>query len=113
MFGTDDVQTFHRVNMADIPGRKKGVPKEHGYEDMKAYIRREMAAEFDAMTARDRWLDMSFKRQTERTSAGLEDEGRSAHAGGRAAVKEALQINGKAGHGMGQEVIKDMPVILL
>ena len=94
--------------MADIPGRKKGVPKE--LEDMRDYIRREMAAEFNAIAARDRWLDTTFKRQTERTSAGLEQEGKSAQAGGRAAVKEALQINGKSGR---REVIKDMQVILL
>jgi hypothetical protein len=99
--------------MADITGRKKGVPKELAYEDMRDYIRCEMAAEFDAMTARDRLLDTSFKRQTERTSAALEHDGKSAQTGGQAAVKDSLQINGKSGRRTGQEMIEDMQVILL
>jgi hypothetical protein len=45
--------------------------------------------------------------------AGLEHEGKSAQAGGRVAAKEALQINGKSGRGVEEEVIKDMQVILL
>jgi hypothetical protein len=113
MFEADSVQTFRRVNMVDIPARKKGVATELGDEDMGDYIRRQMAAEFDAMTARDRWLHTTFKRQTERTSTGLEHGGRSAEAGGQAAAKEALQINRKSGREVGQEVIKDMRVILL
>ena len=40
----------------------------------------------------------------------MEQEGKSAQAGGREAVKEVLQINGKSGR---REVIKDMEVILL
>ena len=113
MFGTDNVQTFRRVNMADIPARKKGVATELGDKDMRDYIRRQMATEFDAMTAQERWLDTSFKRQTERTSTGLEHGGKSAQAGGQAAAKEAWQINDKSGRGAGQEVIRDMRVILL
>ena len=113
MFEADNVQTFRRVNMADIPSKKEGIATELGDEDMRDYIRRQMAAEFDAMTARDRWLDMSFKRQTERTSTGLEHGGKSAQVGVQAAAKEALQINRKSGRGVGQEVMKDMRVILL
>jgi hypothetical protein len=92
--------------MAGVLGRKKGVPKEFGYEDMRDYIRREMASEFDAMRVWD------SKRQTERTS-GLQHEGKSAEAAGWETVKGALQINGKSGRGMGQEVIKDVPVVLV
>jgi len=110
MLGTDNLQTFRRVN---IPGRKRGVPKELGYEDMRDYIHCEMAAEFDAMTTWDKWLDTSFKRQTERMSAALEHEGRSVQAGEPATVKEAWQFNGKSGRRMGQEVIKHMQAILL
>ena len=97
------MQTFCIVDMADIPGRKTGVPKELRYEDMRDYNRREMAAEFDVW---DRWLDTSFKRQTERTTAALEHDGISAQAGGWAAMK------GKSRR-MGQDVIEDMQVILL
>ena len=104
------MQTFRKVDMADIPGRKTGVPKELGYEDMMDYIRREMAAEFDA---RDRWFDTPFKRQTERSSAALEHDGISAQTGERAAVEGALQTSGESGRRMGQEAIEDMQVILL
>lgn len=97
------MQTFRIVDMADIPERKTGVPKELGYEDMRDYIRREMAAEFDAW---DRWLDMSFKRQMERVTAALEHDRILAQAGERAAMK------GKSRR-MGQDVIEDMQVILL
>ena len=98
------MQTFCIVDMADIPGRKTGVPKELGYEDMRDYNRREMAAEFDVW---DRWLDTSFKRQTERTTAAaLEHDGISVQVGRWAAMK------GKSRR-MGQDVIEDMQVILL
>ncbi len=101
-------------DMADLTGRKKGLPQELGYEDMKDYIHREMAVEFDAMMARDRWVDVSLKRQVEEVMAGLE------HDGEQAIAKEALHANreiktagfkkdSKSGLGMGQE----MPVILL
>lgn len=113
-------QTFHAVNMAYITGRKKGFQKEHGYEDMRDYIRREMAVEFDTTKARDRWLELLPKGQVERMRAGLEHGGKAEEA----TAKEALHANqetktaglkkgGKYGRGMGQQAIKEIPVILL
>ena len=80
-------QTFYEISVPDITGRKKGLPNELVYEDMRDYIRREMAAGFDAMKAASQ-------------IAALERQG-------------ALKTNGKAGRAMGQEVVKKMPVIIL
>ena len=54
-------------------GRKKGLPKELAYEDMKDYIRCEMAAEFDA---RERWPEVLSKRQAERMEVRDENKTR-------------------------------------
>lgn len=51
--GLTHAQTFHGVDMAYITGGKKGLPKESGYKDMRDYIRRERAAEFDAMIRKE------------------------------------------------------------
>ena len=106
-------QTFH---MAYITGGMKELPKESEYGVMRDYIRRQMAAEFDAMMAQERWLNVPLKR-----IAGLEPEGRGKE---QAAAKEPLHANrepktagfkqdGKSGRGIGQQTIKEMPVILI
>jgi len=64
-------QTFYEISVPDIAERKRGLPNQRVYEDMRDYIRREMAAEFDAM-------------KTASQIAALEREG-------------ALKTNGKAG----------------
>jgi hypothetical protein len=88
--------------------RKKGLTKELGHEDMKDYIRREMAAAF---VARERWPELSSIRQGE---VGLEHGDKTRE---QATANEALHDNREMKtdeHGeSGRGIIKEMSVILL